>query len=395
MLVNKQHDLAQEAGHAGGGNLSQPNNHKKRYPILVDGQELIFERPEITIEELLEKAGKLPVTCFSVFRRFKGCEFELVRPGEKINIEDPKLDVFEVKDPVVFHYSVDKEPETTEYKHLTPAEILKEKKIEPRECYLVLVDGTKEEILAFEPDRRIEMKCPGLHFMTRPWLDTVVIEEYGKTCQPVPPAHSYVLHIDKVDKPWPKPKITAAELLGLVGKEPSKFNVLKFYSNNPKPVMVGAQETIDLLEKCLVRFVTQPKTQTDGFSGRRQNRLPAEDEQFLEGLGHPWETISCGSIWLLIHDYPVPSGYNQTTTTLALLIPPSYPAAEIDMAYFHPSLAKTSGRPIAATAGQPIDGKTFQRWSRHRQAGDWQPGVDSVITHISLVDNWLKEDLNR
>jgi hypothetical protein len=339
--------------------------------------------------------GKTPVTCFSVFRKLKGCEFEIVHPDEKLDISNLKLDNFEVKDPVVFHYTVDKEPETTDHKHLTPVEILEQINIDPKEHYLVLVDEKKEEMFAFRPNDPIEMKCPSLHFITRRWLDTVVIEEYGKGCLPVPAAHDYILRIDKEDKSWKHSTITVAHLLDLVGKDPSKFNVLKFYSNNPKPVMVGAMEEISLLEKCLVRFVTQPKTQTDGFSGRRQHRLPAEDEESLDALGYPWEIISSGSIWLLIENYAVPEGYTVKNTTLALLIPPAYPAAEIDMAYFYPALAKTSGRGITAIAMQQLDGKNFQRWSRHRQAGDWQPGVDSIITHLSLVDNWLKEDVNR
>jgi len=395
MTIKKSYDLSQEGGHTGGGNLSQPDKHQKRYPIKVDGQTFEFDKPEISVAELLEKVGKTPITCFSLFRKFMGCDFEIVHPDEKLDISDPKLDHFTVKDPVVFHYTVDKEPETTDCKHLTPIEILEQKNIDPKERYLVLEDGKKEEVFAFKPESHIEMRCPGLHFITKPWLDTVVLEEYGKTCQPTPPAHTYIVRIDKTDKPWHHPKISVAQLLGLVGKEPNKFNLLKFYSNNPKPVMVAANEEIDLLEKCLVRFVTQPKTQTDGFSGRRQYRLPAEDEQFLDGLGIPWETILSGSIWLLIYNYPLPVGYNIPATTVALLIPPAYPAAEIDMAYFNPALAKASGRGIAAISWQAIDGKTFQRWSRHRHAGDWQPGVDSIITHLSLVDNWLKEDINR
>lgn len=389
------YDPSQGERHTGGGDLSQPNKNQKRYPVLVDGEKVEFDKPIITVAELLEKVGKTPATCFSVFRKLKGCEFEIVHPDEKIDISDPKLDNFEVKDPVVFHYTVDKEPETTDYKHLTPIQILEQTNIDPNERYLVLVDATKEEMYAFRPKYSIEMKCPPLHFVTRPWIDTVVIEEYGKGCQLVPAAHNYVLRIDKEDKNWKHPAITIVQLLALVGKDPAKFNVLKFYSNNPKPVMVGAQEEIDLLEKCLVRFVTQPKTQTDGFSGRRQYRLPAEDEEHLNALAYPWEVISSGSIWLLLENYPLPEGYTAKTTTLALLIPPAYPAAEIDMAYFYPALAKTSGRGIAAIAMQSIDGKNFQRWSRHRQAGDWRPGIDSIITHLSLVDNWLNDDVNR
>lgn len=395
MNILKQYDASQAEGHTGGGDLSQPNKHQKGFPVEVDGQILYFDIQEITVGQLLEKAGKTPITCFSVYRKLKGCDFEFIHPDKKLDIADPALEHFVIKDPVVFSYTVDTEPETTDHAELSALEILHQKNIDSKERYLVLEDNGREEIFAFKQDFPIKMKCPGLHFLTKPWLDTAVIEEYGKSCIPLPAAHTYILHIDKEDKPWNSPTISVPQLLGLVGKQPEKFNLLKFYSNNPKPIMVDAKENIDLLEKCLVRFVTQPKTQTDGFSGRRHFRLPIEDEQALDALGYPWETLSCGSMWLLIYNYPLPNGYTASSTTIGLLIPPTYPATEIDMAYFYPDLVKVPYKPISALSSQSIDGKTFQRWSRHRLAGEWQPGIDSVITHLSLVDNWLIEDLKR
>ncbi|WP_241750766.1 E2/UBC family protein, partial [Vibrio vulnificus] len=68
--------------------------------------------------------------------------------------------------------------------------------------------------------------------------------------------------------------------------------------------------------------------------------------------------------WLIIKDHPLPEGYQVNKADVALLIPPSYPAAEIDMAYFFPALQRLSGRPIGAITTQAIDGRIFQRWSR-------------------------------
>ena len=130
-------------------------------------------------------------------------------------------------------------------------------------------------------------------------------------------------------------------------------------------------------------------------SFRKEFSLPLEDVEFLESSGFQWEAIAKGGNWLIIHNYPVPVGYNKTYLQVALLIPPNYPAAQIDMAYFYPHLQKTNGKGITATSPQMIENKNFQRWSRHRQAGEWRPGEDNVMTHLLLVNNWLEKDLKR
>lgn len=127
---------------------------------------------------------------------------------------------------------------------------------------------------------------------------------------------------------------------------------------------------------------------------RREFRLPEEDEQSLNARGLPWETIlEGGSRWLIIHEYPIPAAYNHATVSLALLIPPGYPDTQIDMVYFYPALA--NGRSINALSPHALDGKTWQRWSRHRTGlNSWRPGIDGVDTHLGSVDDWLRRELS-
>jgi hypothetical protein len=128
---------------------------------------------------------------------------------------------------------------------------------------------------------------------------------------------------------------------------------------------------------------------------RRQFELPSFDMQYLATTGLEWETIVEGSgRWLLLHDRSVPNGYNVERATVALLIPPGYPDAQIDMVYFLPALSRKDGQTINATqCAQALDGKTFQRWSRHRTpAAPWQPGEDDVSSHLVLVDDWLERE---
>jgi len=130
---------------------------------------------------------------------------------------------------------------------------------------------------------------------------------------------------------------------------------------------------------------------------KRDFFLPEGDQQFLESLHLPWETVKDGNnSWLIIHDYPVPEGYNVSNVSVALLIPPGYSTAQIDMAFFHPHLSRKDGKKIGALAFQAIKGIQYQRWSRHRTgANPWRPGIDDVSTHFQLVNYWFDRELKK
>lgn len=111
-------------------------------------------------------------------------------------------------------------------------------------------------------------------------------------------------------------------------------------------------------------------------------------------VGIPQGTLS---LWVLVHEFPVPERYNVRTVTAAIRIETGYPIARLDMVYFHPALVRSDGKPIKATqVMQTIDGKQYQRWSRHRtKANPWQPGEDSLGTHVILIEDWLEREFGR
>ncbi len=370
---------------------------KKTYIIIVDGQKVEVDQPKVTGKEILVKAGKKPIECFTLYIKKPACDFEKVSLGEVVDISDGKVEHFVTKEPEVFNYTVDSEPEMTDKKTLTPVEILKLAGMDPKLNYLILIDPDgKKENFAFNPHDPVKMVCPKMTFVTGKWVDKVVIEEYGKECKEVPPAHVYVIKVDKTNHDWKDWFITGEQIIGLSGKQPAaKFTALKFMNNQPKPVKVELNEKVDLRESCLVRFVVQPKTQDDGEDPRRQFKLPAPDVQYLDKMGLRWETVVNGNHWLIIRDYPIPEGYDVRQADIALLIPAQYDAVQIDMASFCPALSKTDGRGINAVSGAQIDGRSFQQWSRHRKPNEWVPGVDNISTHLFLVDNWLANDLKR
>ncbi|GIK49907.1 MAG: hypothetical protein BroJett013_26040 [Alphaproteobacteria bacterium] len=130
---------------------------------------------------------------------------------------------------------------------------------------------------------------------------------------------------------------------------------------------------------------------------RRQFDLLPQDRQFLDEYELPWEAIVDGSQWVLIHQFPTHDGYNHPTVTVAIRLETSYPHTPLDMVYFYPALARNDGQRIGATESmQAIEGKNYQRWSRHRTPQNpWKPGHDGIGTHIFLIEDWLAREFER
>jgi hypothetical protein len=130
---------------------------------------------------------------------------------------------------------------------------------------------------------------------------------------------------------------------------------------------------------------------------RRQFELLPEDQRFLDDYGLPWETIVDGSQWVLIHEFPLPRGYNHPTAIAAIRIETGYPNTELNMVYFYPPLARADGKPLGATqVMQALDGRSYQRWSRHRTAvNPWKIGRDHIGTHIVLIEDWLDREFEK
>lgn len=259
---------SQEGVSAGSVSFPEPLIHKeKEYEILVNGEKLFFEKPDVTGKLILEKAGLTPVRCFTLYRKLKGCDFTKIDLDEEVDLSNPEIEHFVTKEPEVFNYHVNKEPETTDKKFLSPIEILKLAGINPEHSYLIQLneDGSETE-LAYKPEEKIKMVCIGLKFITKHWLYEVNIEEYGKTCKPVPPAHIYKVRVDKSYIDFHSSIVTGVHLLTKANKIPiEKYDLFKVLSSNPQPQKIhDLHAPINLREQCLVRFVTLPKEQQDG-----------------------------------------------------------------------------------------------------------------------------------
>lgn len=129
---------------------------------------------------------------------------------------------------------------------------------------------------------------------------------------------------------------------------------------------------------------------------RRQLNLPQDDTSFLEAHRFEWETIIERGNWLIIHSYPVPQGYTLNKVDIAIQISAGYPDTQLDMVYVYPALALQNGRGINALSGHALDGKTWQRWSRHRtSANPWRPGIDDLSGHLTQINHWFMQEIRK
>lgn len=141
--------------------------HGKRYRVKVDHEKIIFDKDKVTGRELLEAACKTPVECYSLYQKFRGCDFEKIDLNEIVDLRKLGLEHFVTKPPEVFYYDLDDEPETTDLKEMTPDQILKAGGVDPKTHYLVQVnaDGSQTSYKD-KGDQPIKMKCPRMKFIS-------------------------------------------------------------------------------------------------------------------------------------------------------------------------------------------------------------------------------------
>lgn len=225
-------------------------------------------------------------------------------------------------------------------------------------------------------------------------LETLARE--GRT----PPHHGpYRIRVNGALHVVTEPMITVEEVIALAGKNPpEQFAVFQRKHGHPDPKPIPPGTVIDLREPGIEQFVVLPRVQNDGFENlRRLFELPPRDVRTLDELGLRWETvIEQGVCRLVIYEFPVGNGYQTVVADLNLRIEAGYPDTPLDMAYFHPPLARADGRAIQATSADSLDGRDWQRWSRHRSESDkWIPGVDDIATHLACIRLWLAREVTR
>lgn len=207
------------------------------------------------------------------------------------------------------------------------------------------------------------------------------------------------LNVQGVLLELPAPMVVVREALVLAGFNPDQgWQIFLKVAGHPKqPVQLTTE--IDLRTPGIEKLRLTPKDVNNGEGPAKPSRAFAlldVDEAHLDRLGLRWETIiEVNRRWLLLHEYPLPSGYTVAHTKLALEIPPTYPGAQIYGFYAYPPLALACGRVIERTQLRGVLlGVEYHGWSRNRgPAAPWNPATDNVVTQLALVDAALAKEI--
>ncbi len=209
---------------------------------------------------------------------------------------------------------------------------------------------------------------------------------------------SWKLNVQGVVLDLPFPVIQVDEALRLAGFDNTQeWHIFLKVVGSPKKE-VSLADIIDLKTPGIEKLRLTPKNVNNGEGpiARREFLLLDLDHRYLNETSVRWETVvDGGRRWLMLHDYPVPPGFNHGAVRLALEIPPTYPGAQIDMFYTNPPLLLASGSAIDCThIAASIGGEHFNGWSRHRGPGsEWNPVSDNVITHLALVESAMMKEV--
>ncbi len=228
--------------------------------------------------------------------------------------------------------------------------------------------------------------------------EVVDLEECAKAGRKPPLAREYRFKVNDTRCTWKEPFIFGYQILEQAGLVPPKDYTLRQKMADGTPKRIELDQRVDLRECGIEKFRAIKKGQNEGeFQGRRNAPLLDQDRLFLDRYGLRWESIIDGSPWVLLHDFSLPTGFTADHILLAVRMETGYPITALDMMYVLPALARKDGKPIPqVNSVQAIDGRQFQRWSRHRtQANPWVPGEDSLESHIYLVEEYFRAEFAR
>lgn len=121
--------------------------------------------------------------------------------------------------------------------------------------------------------------------------------------------------------------------------------------------------------------------------------LPATDQSFLteRAIAHDIRA-EAGMTCVVLADWLLPSGYDRQSACLLVRLPSGYPDVPPDMWWFDPPVRLANGSAAAATdVSEHHVGRSWQRWSRHFQPGQWKSGTDGLESYLALI----REELAR
>jgi hypothetical protein len=226
--------------------------------------------------------------------------------------------------------------------------------------------------------------------------EIVDLEECAREGRKPPRARVYRFKVNETLCTWEAPTILGRQILERAGLTPPDQYTLREKIVGAPPKRIGLDDRVDLREPGIEKFRAIRREQNEGeYEGRRVAPVLDQDRLFLDRYGLRWEVITDGSTWVLLHDFPLPIGYSADRVIVAIRLESGYPITALDMMYVYPAITRVDGKLVPQTnCVQPLDGKQYQRWSRHRTpANPWVPGEDSVETHVYLIEEYFRAGL--
>ena len=125
--------------------------------------------------------------------------------------------------------------------------------------------------------------------------------------------------------------------------------------------------------------------------------LLSTDAAYLEDRGLQYAvTEESGMTCVVFPKFRLPPGLDHDSADLLIRLPAGYPDLPPDMWWLDPAIRTRDGAAIVATESIETHlGRTWQRWSRHFQPGQWQSGVDGLESYMALINRELAKSVPR
>lgn len=120
--------------------------------------------------------------------------------------------------------------------------------------------------------------------------------------------------------------------------------------------------------------------------------IPQSDMTCLDERGIKYSIVlEANMTCIVIRGYVLPAGYDRAQADLLLRLMAGFPDVPPDMWWFDPAIRRSDGRIVQATEVMEHHlGRTWQRWSRHFQPGQWRSGIDSLEGFLALIRKELE-----
>ena len=110
---------------------------------------------------------------------------------------------------------------------------------------------------------------------------------------------------------------------------------------------------------------------------RLAERLTQEEPLLRQAF--PEAAIDTDALMVILHDYPLPTGWSHDHTDVLFAIPFNYPAGQPDNVCARPDLTLAGGATPGNSQGiQQHAGRSWLQFSYHIDPSDWRPHADAA-----------------